>query len=109
MKATWYRDNDVYCIHPGGPAKTGYDAVLNHWAYILGDNQPTKIDYKVISVKKNDQFATHLVEEIIGSEQVVVIATNTYIRTSNGWRLYSHHASLSPSVREQGSEMHPVH
>lgn len=113
MKATWYRADDVYCIHPGGPAQTGYDAVLKHWSYVLGDNQPTKIDYKVISVRNNDQYAIHLVEETIGSEQVVVIATNTYIRTDNGWRLYSHHASLPPpgkeQVKVQADEAHQVH
>jgi len=109
MKATWQRADDVYCIHPGGPAQTGYDAVLNHWSYILSDNQPTKIDYKVISVRNAGKFAIHLVEETIGSEQVVVIATNIYVKTDHGWRLYSHHASLPPPVKKQSDEVHPVH
>ena len=109
MKATWYRSDNVYCIHPGGPAQAGYQAVLNHWSYILGDNQPTKIDYKVIATQKHEQVAIHLVEETIGNNEVVVLATNTYINTDNGWRLYSHHASLPPPEIDQNSGDHPLH
>jgi hypothetical protein len=109
MKATWHQADNVYCIHPGGPAQTGYDAVLNHWAYILGDNQATNIEYRVISVEKHGNFAIHLVEESIGSDKVKVLATNTYIYTDNGWRLYSHHASLPPPQKEHVAEVHPVH
>ena len=109
MKATWHQAENVYCIHPGGPAQTGYDDVLSHWAYILGDNQATKIEYRVISVQKHENIAIHLVEETIGSEKIVVIASNSYINTDNGWRLYSHHASLPPPLKEQAAEVHPVH
>ena len=109
MKATWHQADNVYCIHPGGPAQTGYEAVLKHWAYILGGSQPTKIEYKVTAVEKHEKFAIHLVEETIGSDDIVVIATNTYINTDNGWRLYSHHASLPPLEKEHISKVQPVH
>lgn len=101
MKSTWHQSDDVYCIHPGGPAQTGYEEVLRHWEFILSGTSPTKIDYKIISAVESGEYAIHLVQESIGSnaEQATVIATNTYIKTSNGWRLFSHHASLPPSQK----------
>ncbi|NNJ92101.1 MAG: SnoaL-like domain-containing protein, partial [Gammaproteobacteria bacterium] len=101
--------DNTYCIHPGGSAQTGYEAVLKHWSHVLGGSQPAKIEYRVISAQKNQQVAIHLVEESIGSDKIVVIATNTYINTDNGWRLYSHHASMPPPKKQHAAEVHQVH
>jgi len=111
MKATWHQADNVYCIHPGGPAQTGYDTVLKHWSYILSGSAPTRIDYKVVTAQKNDMYAIHLVEETLGSgeDKVVVIATNTYINTSNGWRLLAHHASLPPAENQTSNQDHAIH
>lgn len=98
MKATWHQSDSIFCIHPGGPIQTGLKAVLNHWSYILKNSQPSTVNYKVVSTQKSDTVAVHLVEETIGmaDDSVLVLVTNTYINTSEGWRLFSHHASLPP-------------
>jgi hypothetical protein len=104
MRATWLQSDDSYCIHPGGPVHKGFDTVLEHWSHILTGNQPPQITYKLISKMIQRDVAIHLVEEIISTtpgedlkEGVTVIATNTYIKTPEGWRLFSHHASLPPT------------
>ena len=111
MKATWHDADNVYCIHPGGPVQTGYDTVLKHWSYILAGSAPTRIDYKVVSAEQNQAYAIHTVEESLGSgdDKVVVIATNIYINTNNGWRLFAHHASMPPSEDNTSNQPQAIH
>lgn len=96
MKATWYQGGDIFCIHPGGPIQKGYGTVLKHWEYLLQGSHSTPINYRVVSRIEQQNMAVHLVEERIGGnlDGPLILATNTYIKTDNGWRLYSHHASL---------------
>lgn len=111
MRAAWYNSDDAYCIHPGGPAHAGYETVLKHWAYIFRGSKPAHITYKRLHAFKRDDLAIHLVEESIGGsgDKTIVIATNTYIRTSQGWRILSHHASLPPSAETQPKQAPVVH
>jgi hypothetical protein len=111
MRAIWMKTDEIFCIHPGGPIQTGYDTVLKQWSFILKDNQPPEINYKVISTNKSETSSIHLVEETIGSDdnQVTILATNTYIRTEDGWRLFSHHASLPPPRNKAEPKKKIVH
>ena len=111
MKATWLESDDVFCIHPGGPVQTGYETVLKHWAFILENSEPAEISYRLINTIEQESLAIHLVEESIGhgDEAVVVIVTNTYIKTGEGWRLLSHHASLPPAEEPVLKEKMSVH
>lgn len=98
MRATWHFSDEIFCIHPGGPAQTGLDTILNHWAYVFKDANPPEINYRVLNATRQDGIAVHLVEETIGtgSQAAIVLATNLYILTAEGWRLFGHHASLPP-------------
>ena len=111
MKATWHQSDDVFCIHPGGPIQSGYERVLKHWAFILENSEPAEIDYKLVKVFEQDSLAIHLVEETIGSgdQAVTVLVTNTYIKTREGWRLLSHHASLPPSEQSVSGTKKSIH
>ena len=89
MRSVWYPDDSIFCIHPGGPAQTGYESVLKHWAFILDDVQPPKLNYQVIRKIQHETMATHQVEESVssGADTVTVLATNSNINTEQGWRL----------------------
>ena len=40
MMATWADDEDIVCVHPGGPRLVGYDAVRTGWEQLFaGDTQ----------------------------------------------------------------------
>lgn len=111
MKATWLNSDEAFCIHPGGPAHSGYETVVRHWSYVLGGSVPTPVSYRIIQAIEKENFATHLVQEMVGPEgdQVVILATNNYVRSSEGWRMLSHHASLPPMAsadRPQDSAVH---
>ncbi|MEJ2214049.1 MAG: nuclear transport factor 2 family protein [Gammaproteobacteria bacterium] len=111
MRAIWMKTDDIFCIHPGGPIQTGYETVLKQWSFILNDHQSPEINYKVISTLQSEDSSIHLVEETIGSDenQVKILASNTYFKTEQGWRLFSHHASLPPSPKKSESKNQVIH
>lgn len=111
MRATWLFSNDIYCIHPGGPAQSGFDTVMNNWAYIFSNSQPPEIDYQIQKIVRQDGIAIHFVEEKVGtgSDAALVLATNVYIQTEQGWRLYSHHASVPPKPPQTPPSTAPIH
>src|SRR5512144_176461 len=38
MMATWADDEEIVCVHPGGPRLVGYDAVRASWDRIFSGN-----------------------------------------------------------------------
>jgi len=111
MRATWLFSDDIYCIHPGGPLQSGFDKVMSNWAFIFKDSRPPEINYALRRVVRQDNIAIHFVEEQIGSgpEKATVLATNVYINTDQGWRLFSHHASVPPEQSQKVPESAPIH
>ncbi len=122
----WLEDDDVICIHPGGPRLTGYDAIRSSWTTILSHGPvhvrctliksletPTVALHNVIEevVVDERRAAPSLAEAAIGSERVAsaehsiaegmqqivrVHATNAYVKTPAGWKMVLHHASPAP-------------
>lgn len=112
----WLDDDDVCCVHPGGPRLMGPQAVRNSWTAILANGA---LNIRATSRKsiETPTLAVHnVVEEIVVTEgrrqQVVhVIATNAYVKTPAGWKMILHHASQAadgaPEVLEGPSG--PLH
>ncbi len=97
----WLDDEDVVCVHPGGPRLTGFGAVRASWVAILSNGA---LHVRSSSRKSLDTptVAVHnVVEEVVvgqGRDRRVVrvIATNAYVKTSAGWKMVLHHASAAP-------------
>ena len=114
MESIWSESPDLYCIHPGGELLQGRDAVLNSWQNIFTSADPPKLEYRLLYSRHEEKIAIHLVEENIrpsGSSHrsAVVLATNVYVLEGEGWRLFSHHASLPMMKRgrtEPDRKMH---
>ncbi|MCF7983153.1 MAG: nuclear transport factor 2 family protein [Thiohalocapsa sp.] len=99
MGEIWHDEKRTRCIHPGGDLLEGYGAVMESWRAILGGAQPPVIRVRLLDRLRNEDIAIHLVEERIGpsgdaAKLTRVLATNGYLRTPGGWRLFMHHASL---------------
>lgn len=94
----WLDDDDVCCIHPGGPRLLGMAAVVASWRAILA-NGPVNIRAAASKSLETPTIAVHnVVEEVVvtqgGKQRVVhVIATNAYVKTPGGWKMVLHHAS----------------
>ncbi len=97
MNAVWLDSGETYCVHPGGQPLIGYETVLRSWRGMFQGAQPLVLFYKVLHKREWGEMAVHLVEERLssrdGSHQGLVLASNCYVRTEQGWRLFSHHGS----------------
>ena len=97
----WLEDDDIVCVHPGGPRLIGHGAVRASWAAILS-NGPLHV--RSTSRKSLDAptVAVHnVIEEVLvtqGRERHIarVVATNGFVKTGAGWKMVLHHASAVP-------------
>jgi ketosteroid isomerase-like protein len=87
MMEVWAEDEEVVCVHPGGPRLAGFEQVRASWAQILGSGQRLKVH----SVHEN------ILVQGESRARAPVAATNVYLRTGKGWRMIVHHGSPAPA------------
>ncbi|GIK88117.1 MAG: hypothetical protein BroJett026_35980 [Betaproteobacteria bacterium] len=112
MMAAWADDEDIVCVHPGGPRLVGYDAVRASWEQIFAADARLsfRLDQVVVieTVGLAMQSAVEKVTAATGEGSGTAIATNVFMRTPSGWRMVCHHASpaaASAAVEPKG----PLH
>jgi ketosteroid isomerase-like protein len=102
MMAVWAEDEEIICVHPGGPRLSGPDEVRSSWARIFSGGTGARAHITQQVAVTGMMIAVHSVHENFTVEgdaraQVPVIATNVYLRTAAGWRMIVHHASPAPA------------
>jgi ketosteroid isomerase-like protein len=103
MMAVWAEDEEIVCVHPGGPRLAGYAAVREAWLQLFQGNGRLQVRISRLAVAQNPFAAVlSVIEEISpagdNSRLAAVVATNVYVRGALGWRMVVHHASNSPPV-----------
>ncbi|GAA3373860.1 nuclear transport factor 2 family protein [Streptomyces sannanensis] len=118
LSGLWLND-EISCVHPGWPVLTGRGEVLRSYALIMANTD--YIQFFLTDVKVTVMADTALVtctENILSggpAEEAgelgplvgqLVVATNVFRRTPDGWKLWSHHASpvLAEASEEEGEE-----
>lgn len=100
MMAVWADRADIVCVHPGGRMLIGADAVRASWEEIFRHGPALRFTVDERSRTEHGELALHIVHEHIhvGGEMAPapVLASNTYRRTEQGWRMILHHASAAP-------------
>ena len=101
MMQVWAEDEEIVCVHPGGPRLAGFEQVRGSWAQILGSGQKLKVHVTHQVVLSSMMLAIHSVHENImvegeSRQRAAVAATNVYLRTGGGWRMILHHGSPTP-------------
>ncbi|MDH2425860.1 nuclear transport factor 2 family protein [Sphaerisporangium sp. TRM90804] len=105
MTDIWAEDHDgrvAMCVHPGWPMLTGRSEVLRSWAlimantpyiqFVLTDVRTAVVGHvAVLTCAENILTAADTEDATFAAGRVV--ATNIFVRTSDGWRLWSHHGS----------------
>ena len=105
MMAVWAEDDDIVCIHPGGPRLTGQEQVRESWARIFSAGPRARVSITQQVAISAMMLAVHSVHENFAVEgetrgdarPVPIVATNIYLRTAAGWRMIVHHASPAPA------------
>ncbi|RZL39458.1 MAG: DUF4440 domain-containing protein [Rubrivivax sp.] len=96
LMALWADDEDVACVHPGGPRTVGLPAIRAAFAAVFERGAVTVHPERVRRLHSGDCAIHHVLERVQRTgapEQAWVIATNVYLKTAFGWRLVLHHAS----------------
>lgn len=110
LMACWADEDDIVCIHPGGPRLVGAGAIRMAFETMFAHGGG--IHAKPEHIRRVDALASavhHVLEkvEILSDTQAVeawVLATNVYHKTAQGWRLVVHHAS--PGSSHAAQEVH---
>lgn len=125
LSRLWLADDEpqqvtVTCVHPGWPVLSGRGEVLRSYALIMAHTE--YIQFFLTDVKVSVTGDTALVtctENILSGGPApddsdepgplvgqLVVATNVFLRTSEGWRLWAHHASpvLAETVEDEGED-----
>jgi len=116
LMALWSDDEEIACVHPGGPRLVGAPAIRASFDAMFANGV---IDARPQRVRRLDAHSTavHSVLERIriltaeGERFAWVVATNVYVKSAQGWRLVAHHASPGTSdepndVTEAASTLH---
>lgn len=103
LMSLWSDDEEIVCVHPGGPRVIGPGPVRAAFEAIFAAGRIVAHPRKVHRVQLLDAAMHSVVECIeIGSDEgprtAFVLATNVYRRTAHGWRLVAHHASPGTAV-----------
>jgi len=99
LMACWADEDDIVCIHPGGPRIVGAGAIRAAFEQMFAHGGA--IQAKAEHIRRVDALGSavhHVLEKVEvltpqGPAQAYVLATNVYHKTAQGWRMVAHHAS----------------
>ena len=98
LMAVWSDDEDITCVHPGGPRVVGAAAIRAAFESIFSNGAVNAQPEKVRRLQTHACSVHSVLEHIRvmtaeGPQSGWVIATNVYVKGTQGWRLVAHHAS----------------
>ena len=98
LMALWADDDEIVCVHPGGPRLIGHAAIRASWSAIL-EHGGLHILPSQLHETHNLMSSVHTVIEgttAASGEPAHLVATNVYAKTPRGWRIVLHHVSVAP-------------
>jgi ketosteroid isomerase-like protein len=106
LMACWADDDEIVCIHPGGPRVVGAIAIRATFEAMFSNGSIRAWPERTRKTHAAAAAVHHVLErvEVLGPEgpaQAWVIATNVYFKTTQGWRMVAHHASPGTSSEIQ--------
>jgi ketosteroid isomerase-like protein len=98
LMACWADEDDIVCVHPGGPRVVGAGAIHAAFSVMFANGRIRAWPQRVRKVQALASSVHNVLERIEvltneGPREAYVIATNVYHKTPQGWRMVAHHAS----------------
>ena len=116
LMALWSDDDEVFCVHPGGPRVVGLLAIRLAFEAMFANGRIHAQPERVRRLHTPGAAVHNLVERIAlqtdqGPRTGFVLATNVYLQTALGWRIVAHHASPgtaqeTPEITEAPAVLH---
>ncbi len=103
MRDLWLDDPGTACVHPGALPVRGTAAVSRSWALVMAHTPYIQFFLTDVEIALHGGTATVTCTEnvLTGDERTGpdafgggrAVATNVFVDTPDGWRLWLHHAS----------------
>lgn len=103
MRRIWVDRDDALCVHPGGPAIHGADAISRSWSLIMANTLYIQFFLTDVHVSiRGDAATVSCTENVLTGDERLgtqhfggakALATNVFTKTADGWRLWVHHSS----------------
>ncbi|MDB5826525.1 MAG: hypothetical protein JWQ73_745 [Variovorax sp.] len=98
LMACWSDEDEVFCVHPGGPRLVGQVAIRAAFEQMFANGAIHATPARVRKVESIASAVHNVLERIEvltteGPRHAFVLATNVYHKTPHGWRMVAHHAS----------------
>ena len=108
LMACWADEDEVVCVHPGGPRLVGVLAIRAAFDAMFSNGSIRARPQQVRKVESLTSVVHNVLERIEvltqgGPAHAYVLATNVYHRTAQGWRMVAHHAS--PGTQNEAQEL----
>jgi ketosteroid isomerase-like protein len=111
LMACWADEDDVVCVHPGGPRVVGISAIRAAFDAMFANGTIKATPQRVRKIESLASAVHSVLEKIEvmteeGPREAYVIATNVYHKTAQGWNMVAHHAS--PGTPREMQELSDV-
>ena len=98
LMACWADEDDIVCVHPGGPRLVGAAAIRGAFEAMFAHGVIRATPERLRRVESLGAAVHNVLERVDvltaeGTQRAWVVATNVYLKTAQGWRLVAHHAS----------------
>lgn len=98
LMACWANEEDIICVHPGGPRLIGAIAIRNSFEIMFSHGPIRSFPERLHKLETITSAVHNLIERVEiytadGAQIAFVTSTNVYMRTAQGWRMVAHHAS----------------
>ena len=98
LMACWADEDDIVCVHPGGPRLVGAAAIRQAFELMFSQGTIRATPERLRRVETLGAAVHNVLERVDqhsaeGMRRAWVVATNVYLKTPLGWRLATHHAS----------------
>ena len=102
MDKVWLHDGWVRCVHPRWDVLVGWPAVRRSWVQIFASTGWIRVTTTSLAAQLFGNVGVVACSENVSASQgadialAVAQATNLFVKTADGWRLFHHHASPAP-------------
>lgn len=109
LMACWADEDEIVCVHPGGPRLVGASLIRASFEAMFSNGTIQARPERIHRLQTLGACMHSLVERLAiltpeGPAQALVVATNVYHQTSQGWRMVVHHASPGSAADGQATD-----
>ncbi len=108
MQELWLDAEDSVCVHPGALPVRGAGPISRSWALVMATIPYIQFFLTDVEVSvQGDTASVTCTENVLTGDETTgldafgggkAVATNVFLRTPEGWRLWVHHSSPVPSA-----------